>query len=200
MLLADTTDPSRAICPKGLRYVSLLGRSVRRPMVDEGSKDLTPGVMLTPSLRLVRPLGAGGMGHVWIAHHTGLRADVAVKLIAAELASDANARDRFSREAAAAARVRSPHVAQVLDFGVTAAGVAFIAMELLDGRDLAHVIAERGALDPADVVKIISHVARALSKAHEHGIVHRDIKPANVIITPDGEVKIVDFGLAKLSG
>lgn len=174
-------------------------------MGGEEHGELMPGAMLTPSLRLVRPLGAGGMGRVWIADHLGLRTQVAVKLISADLANDPDALDRFSREAAAAARVKSPHVVSVLDFGVTDAstttGIPFIAMELLDGRDLAHWIHDHGALDPTDVATIVQHVARALSKAHEHGIVHRDIKPENVFLVDAGGgtlfAKVLDFGVAK---
>ncbi|MFI5297222.1 MAG: serine/threonine-protein kinase [Polyangiales bacterium] len=170
-------------------------------MGDEQRGDLTPGAMLTPSLRLVRPLGAGGMGRVWVAHHTGLRADVAVKLISADLIKNEDALERFSREAAAASQVRSPHVVQTLDYGVTDKGIPFIAMELLEGRDLASLIAEHGPLDPSDVSKIVLQVARALTRAHERQIVHRDIKPENIFLTDAGGgdlfAKVLDFGVAK---
>ncbi|MFI5302798.1 MAG: serine/threonine-protein kinase, partial [Polyangiales bacterium] len=170
-------------------------------MGNDGGGDLTPGAMLTPSLRLVRPLGAGGMGRVWVALHLGLRAEVAVKIISADLIKNEDARDRFSREAAAAAQVRSAHVVQTLDYGVTASGLPYIAMELLEGRDLANLIGEHGALDPTDVCKIVAQVARALARAHERQIIHRDIKPENIFLTDAGGgdlfVKVLDFGVAK---
>jgi serine/threonine-protein kinase len=117
-----------------------------------------------------------------------------------ELGSSESARLRFSREAAAAAQVKSPHVVQMLDHGVSEEGVPFIVMEYLEGKDLGAVLTERGALEPADVVSIVGQVAKALSKVHAAGLLHRDIKPDNIFVV-DGEdelfVKLLDFGVAK---
>src|SRR4051812_12637866 len=97
---------------------------------------LEPGAQVTPTVRLLRPLGAGGMGSVWIAEHMTLRTEVVVKFMAAALANDSENLARFSREAAAASQVKSPHVVQMLDHGVTDTGVPFILMERLEGEDL----------------------------------------------------------------
>src|SRR5438067_3196234 len=99
--------------------------------------ELTVGTLVTPSVRLVRPLRQGGMGALWIADHLTLKTQVVVKFIAEGLSKDAASLARFSREAAAASQVKSPHVVQMLDHGVDSEGVPFIVMELLDGRDLA---------------------------------------------------------------
>jgi serine/threonine protein kinase len=158
--------------------------------------------MITPSVRLVRELGAGGMGKVWIADHLALRTRIVVKFLAAELQDDVRTRARFSREAAAASQVKSPHVVQMLDHGVAPDGTPFIAMELLEGRDLRAHLQTRGRLPVSEVVAIVRQVAKALSKAHERGIVHRDIKPENIFLCDtidprDPFVKILDFGIAK---
>ena len=110
---------------------------------------------------------------------------------------------RFQREAAAAAEVRSPHVVQVFDFGVTQGGQPYIAMELLEGEDLSTRLGREGVLPPAEVAGVVMQVARALTRAHERGVVHRDIKPENIFLCDVGEddalVKVLDFGIAKLS-
>lgn len=173
------------------------------PGVGEAHATLTVGMKVTPSVHLVRPLGAGGMGAVWLADHLGLKTRVVVKFMLDGLDASTNARARFSREAAAAAQVKSPHVVQMLDHGLTDDGVPFIVMEYLEGRDLAAVLAERGALEPAEVVTIVAQVAKALSRVHAAGLLHRDIKPDNIFVC-DGEdelfVKLLDFGIAKSHG
>ncbi len=159
------------------------------------------GDLITPALRLVRPLGAGGMGAVWVAEHLTLRTRVAVKFLSQELAMNADALARFSREAAAASQVKSPHVVHLSDHGVAANGAPFIAMELLDGTDLRGLLTERRTLPPSEIAVIVSQVARALMAAHQRGIVHRDIKPENIFLTDAGGgelfVKVLDFGIAK---
>jgi serine/threonine-protein kinase len=159
-------------------------------------------MMVTPSVRLVRPLGSGGMGAVWVAEHLALRTQVVVKFIASGLKSSREAQERFSREAAAASQVKSPHVVQTFDHGVTEGGVPYIVMELLEGRDLGEHLDLHGKPATEVVVEILSQLARALDRAHEKGIIHRDIKPANVFLTEAGRggevfVKLLDFGVAK---
>jgi len=159
--------------------------------------------MITPSLRLVRQLGTGGMGSVWIADNLALQAQVVVKFMRADLAYDQALLRRFREEAAAAAAVKSPHVVQVFDHGVTASGEPYIVMELLEGSDLGDVLAARGPLPLQTVAEIVSQVCKALSRAHERGIVHRDIKPQNIFLCRgDADeifVKVLDFGIAKRS-
>lgn len=141
------------------------------------------------------------MGEVWVARHKGLETDVVVKFLAATGPDRADAEARFAREAAAAAAVKSPHVVQVFDHGVTPDGTRYIVMELLEGRDLARHLAANGPMAPRDVAAVIAQTAKALSKAHQAGVIHRDVKPENVFLC-DGDggemfVKVLDFGIAK---
>ena len=161
---------------------------------------LASGENVTPTVRLVRQLGEGGMGSVWLADHTSLRTEVVVKFMASALANDRESLARFSREAAAASQVKSPHVVQVFDHGVTDTGVPFIIMERLEGEDLAARLEREGSLPPRDVVTIAGHVCLALSRAHSKSIVHRDVKPQNIFLCTQDEaifVKLLDFGIAK---
>jgi len=157
--------------------------------------------MVTPVVRLTRKLGAGGMGSIWLADHLTLHAPVVVKFMARDLVQSDEARSRFAREASAAAQLRSPHVVQVLDHGVTERGVPYIVMEHLEGRDLASLIDARGKLEPKEVEHVLGQVVKALTKAHAQGIVHRDIKPENIFLSGEANeepfVKLLDFGIAK---
>ena len=159
-------------------------------------------MMVTPSVKLVRPLGAGGMGAVWVADHLALRTQVVVKFIASGLTGSKEAQERFSREAAAASQVKSPHVVQTFDHGVTDDGIPYIVMELLEGRDLGEYLEQTAKVPPDLVVEIIGQLARALDRAHERGIIHRDIKPGNIYLCDSGRsgevfIKLLDFGIAK---
>jgi len=163
--------------------------------------DLEPGVVVADRFRLVRPLGKGGMGAVWVAHHTGLDTECAVKFIHEEAARSPELRARFEREARSAAQLRSPHVVQILDHGVWE-GTPYIAMELLEGEDLSKRLRRRRprALEPREVVAIAAQVSRALTRAHAAGLVHRDLKPANIFLVRDDDreiAKVLDFGVAK---
>jgi serine/threonine protein kinase len=141
------------------------------------------------------------MGRVWIAEHLTLDTTVVVKFMATDIAATADGAARFAREASAAAAVKSPHVVQVFDHGVTPDGDAYIVMELLDGRDLAAHLKANGPMAPRDVAALFAQVAKALGKAHQVGVVHRDIKPDNIFLSDveGGElfVKVLDFGIAK---
>jgi serine/threonine-protein kinase len=157
---------------------------------------------LTPNLRLRRPLGRGGMGVLWIAEHRALGTEVVVKFLSDELLGDPSAARRIAREAAAAAQVRSPHVAQVFDHGVSESGLPFIVMERLTGCDLRTLLETRGTLSLEETTTIIVQLAKALRKTHLAGIVHRDVKPSNIFLcdSEDGIfVKLLDFGLAQHS-
>jgi serine/threonine protein kinase len=146
--------------------------------------------------RLLRKLGEGGMGQVWLARHETLQKDVAVKVLPENFAGNAEARERFLREARAAARLEHPNVIQVLDAG-SANGQPFIVMQYVDGTDLERALRKKGKLSVDDALSIGKKVALALAAAHKLGIVHRDIKPANVMITKQGRVMVGDFGLAR---
>jgi serine/threonine-protein kinase len=139
------------------------------------------------------------MGSIWRAHHVGLNIPCALKFILDEAAASPEARARFEQEAQAVARLRSPNVVQILDHGVWE-DIPYIAMELLEGEDLAKRLARRERLKPQEVSAIVTQVARALSKAHAVGLVHRDLKPANLFLVQDDDgevVKVLDFGIAK---
>ncbi|HWP08870.1 MAG TPA: serine/threonine-protein kinase [Polyangiaceae bacterium] len=158
-----------------------------------------PGVVVSARYRLVRPLGVGGMGTVWLADDLLLDSPCALKLIDDDKAQSTEVRVRFAREAKVAAQLRGAHVVDVFEHGEWE-GTPFIAMEYLHGEDLGTRLDREKVLDPAMTYRIAAHVARALARAHAFGIVHRDLKPENVFLVQgdDGEVaKVVDFGIAK---
>ena len=139
------------------------------------------------------------MGSIWVADHLSLETEVAVKFVSTDLSQNEDAKERFSREASASAKIKSPHVVQVFDHGETN-GIPFIVMELLVGEDLSVKLEREGAMTIPDLLPILRQVGKGLAMAHEAGVVHRDIKPANIFLTkPDGElfVKLLDFGIAK---
>jgi len=148
------------------------------------------------SYEIVGPLGQGGMGEVYRARDRRLNRDVAIKALPALVANDPDRIARFEREAQLLAALNHPNVAAI--FGVEEAGQAkFLVLELVDGESLAERL-RHGPLPVADALAIARQVANALEAAHEKGIIHRDIKPANVMLTADGQVKVLDFGLGKV--
>lgn len=147
---------------------------------------------------ILGPLGAGGMGEVYRARDTRLEREVAIKVLPEHFADDVDRLRRFEQEAKSLASLNHSNVAQVFGIDQTES-VCFIAMELVDGEDLSERIA-RGKLPVDEAIDIARQIAEGLEVAHEAGIIHRDLKPANIRITPDGVVKILDFGLAKPTG
>ncbi len=145
---------------------------------------------------VISPLGSGGMGEVYLAEDSRLHRKLALKILPADLASDRNRMSRFNQEAMAAAALNHPHIAHIYEIG-EAGGVNFIAMEYIDGDTLRHRINEGMKL--LEILEIASQASSALVAAHGAGIIHRDIKPENIMIRRDGYIKLLDFGLAKLS-
>jgi serine/threonine-protein kinase len=144
-------------------------------------------------------LATGGMGEVWAADDLLLDRPVAVKLLGGALAGDGRAAERLRREARAAARLAHPNIARVLDLGEEG-GRPYLVMELLEGESLAARLSRAGAMAPAEAAEVVAAVAGALEAAHRAGVVHRDVKPGNVFLTSDGEVKVLDFGIASAAG
>jgi eukaryotic-like serine/threonine-protein kinase len=159
---------------------------------------LRRGDRLGGRYELIEEIAAGGMGRLWRAHHVELDVDVALKVVSTQGATPGSFK-RFKREAQAAARLRSPNIVQVLDYGEFD-GQPYLAMELLQGEDLAKRLARAGRLPFDDCTKIIDGLAKGVQLAHDAGIVHRDLKPGNIFLERVGDeeiVKILDFGVAK---
>ena len=156
---------------------------------------LTAGTRLGP-YAILAPLGAGGMGEVYRARDTRLEREVAIKVLPAELASDVERLRRFEKEARSASSLNHPNIVTIHDIG-SEGGVSFIAMERVEGVTLRNQMTA-GPLPVKRLLPIATQIADGLAKAHEAGIVHRDLKPENVMVTEEGHVKILDFGLAKL--
>ena len=158
---------------------------------------LAPGQTLA-SYEILGPLGAGAMGEVYRARDTRLEREVAIKVLPAELAADTERLQRFEREAKAMASLNHPNVAAI--YGVDREDdTCYLALELVPGEDLAQRL-DRGPLTSDEAIDVCGQIAAGIEAAHEQGVVHRDLKPANVRITPEGVVKVLDFGLAKAAG
>ncbi|HEX7900208.1 MAG TPA: serine/threonine-protein kinase, partial [Planctomycetota bacterium] len=145
--------------------------------------------------KLIAKLGAGGMGSVYLAEHSGLNRKVALKILPADMSRDPEYVARFRREALTAARLEHPNIVQVYDVGMYE-GRPYIIMQYVDGESLSTIVENLGAMDPKDAAKVIAGMLRGLHHAHEAGIVHRDVKPDNVIVTKGDQAKLLDFGLA----
>ncbi|MCZ6706021.1 MAG: serine/threonine-protein kinase, partial [Bacteroidetes bacterium] len=148
--------------------------------------------------KIKEQLGSGGMGIVYKAIDTRLQREVALKFLPPHLSADENAKERFIQEARAASALDHSNICTIYDVGEADDGQMFIAMAFYDGQTLKYILDER-RVEPNEAVLIAHQIAAGLSRAHEAGIVHRDVKPANIMLTNRGEVKILDFGVAKLS-
>src|SRR5262249_21927351 len=156
---------------------------------------LTPGTRLGP-YEVLSSLGAGGMGEVWRARDTRLGRDVAVKVLPDQFSADVERLRRFEQEARSASSLNHPHIITIYEIG-RAGSTYYIAMELVQGRTLRDLLSD-GQLANRRVLALAAQTADALAKAHEAGIVHRDLKPENLMVTREGFIKVLDFGLSKL--
>ncbi len=170
------------------------------------------GTRLNGRYLLADRIAVGGMGEVWRGDDEQLGRTVAVKILRAELADDVAFRKRFRAEARTAARLPHPGIAQVFDYGETTVGpdgsspaanpeqgdgIAYLVMELVPGEPLSAILQRDGALGTARTLAVVAQAAHALHAAHQRGVIHRDVKPANLMVTPEGVVKITDFGIAR---
>jgi len=162
-----------------------------------------PGDLIAGKYEVIKLIGSGGMGYVVSAMHVELGEVVALKFLRPEALQIEELVERFSREARAAAKIRSEHVARVFDVGVLPDGIPFIVMEHLAGQDLADVLQERGPLPIKVAVEYVMQACEALAAAHASGVVHRDIKPENLFLTKHAQgldfIKILDFGISKVA-
>jgi serine/threonine-protein kinase len=158
--------------------------------------------VLADRYRLDRKLGAGNYGAVYLAQHLDLEKAIAVKVLQTTFGAEQEAVARFRREGVAACRIKHPNAVAILDFGITAGGVAFLVMELLEGRSLTDRVKAEGPLPLPDVLHLLEGVLEPLGAAHRAGVIHRDLKPSNVFVVgePPGRVKLLDFGIARREG
>ena len=169
-------------------------------------RHIPDGHLLSNRYRLTERIATGGMGEVWRGTDELLGRPVAVKLLSAAHAADEQFRARFRAEARYAGSLSHPGIARVYDYGESAAGsgddqlmtgIAYLVMELVEGQALSAILARGDRMTAEATLDIVAQAAQALAAAHQAGIVHRDVKPGNLLITPDGQVKITDFGIAR---
>ena len=166
-------------------------------MLEIVAEPLVAGTILAGKYRLERVLGEGGMGVVWAARDEAAEADVAIKVLADDRATDPTQQKRILREAAAATTIDHPNVVKISAVLETDAGVPFIVMERLEGESLRARLIRDATLDEATCIRVLGDVSDAVLAAHAAGIVHRDLKPENIFLTRTGAVKVLDFGIAK---
>jgi beta-lactam-binding protein with PASTA domain len=159
-------------------------------------RPIAPDTIVDGRYRILRRLGAGGMAEVWAAEDQQLGRHVALKLLASRFAEDPDFRERFRREASAAAGMQHPNIVSIYDRGEWD-GTPYIAMELVAGKTLKELVRETGPLAPGVATDLAIQILKALRYAHKRGLVHRDIKPQNVILDDEGQAKVADFGIAR---
>jgi eukaryotic-like serine/threonine-protein kinase len=169
---------------------------------DESERDPLLGTMIGERYRLEAVLGTGGMGTVYLAEHVLMEKKVALKVLHPTLAVVGSVMERFQHEAVALCRINHPNVVDATDFGKLPNGAYYLALQYVEGADLAHILARDGAFGAARAAAIALQIARALAAAHAEGVIHRDLKPHNIMLTRNAQgeelAKVLDFGLAKL--
>ncbi len=170
-----------------LQKLAVCGAIRRTPALQQGR--------LGP-FRILRQLGGGGMGEIYLAEWDRDARLVALKVMRTAIRDAPDGLERFAREARAAAQLDHPHIVRVLDSG-SVDDLLYLAMELIPGRDLSQVLREQGSVPPDQALVWMAAIARALSFAHERGVIHRDVKPSNILIRDDGQPVLIDFGLAR---
>jgi serine/threonine-protein kinase len=156
------------------------------------------GTVLHGRWRIVRELGRGGMGEVYLAEHVELHRREALKILMPSLAADPQFVTRFRREARAVNRLRHPNIIALYDFGQLADGRFYLAMEYADGESVSKLLRRGRAFDVPRALHVLAQLAYAVHHAHSRGVVHRDLKPGNLIVAPDDTLKVLDFGMAKI--
>jgi tRNA A-37 threonylcarbamoyl transferase component Bud32 len=196
-----STDISEGETEVGVDSAQLAGMVESNPELDVMPDLLEPGSEIAERYRIIRLLGSGGMGNVYLAEHMSIGKEVAIKTLNLDYARRKTLRERFLREARSASQIRHPNVVDITDFGSTKEGAPFIAMEYLDGEDLKQTLDREGRLPFERARHLILQICRALQAAHDKGFIHRDVKPANCFRIEHGGVpdfiKVVDFGIAK---
>ncbi|HEU4538381.1 MAG TPA: serine/threonine-protein kinase, partial [Polyangiaceae bacterium] len=170
---------------------------------EQAPAPVSPGDLLAGKYRIERVIGRGGMSVLFAAKHVALDQQVAVKFLLPSMAAKAESVGRFLREARAVARLRSRHVAGVLDVGTAPGGTPYMVIEYLEGADLAQVCEAKGRLPVTEAVDYIMQALDAVAEAHVNGVVHRDLKPSNLFVAEEAEglvLKVLDFGISKESG
>ncbi len=163
----------------------------------QGAEGPESGHVLDNRYLLGGLVGCGGMGAVYEAENLRIGRRVAVKVLLPELHADPKARQRLFREVLATSRIRHPNVVEIYDYGDDDRAGAYLVMEFLDGRSLGALIRERGRVEPADALRLLTQLCAALAATHGQGLIHRDLKPSNIRLTEQGVIKVLDFGLVK---
>jgi len=182
-----------------LRFCPECGRK-NEPQAENG--DPLAGKVIANTFRLIKAIGSGAMGTIYRAEQISLQKAVVIKLLHKHLTGDPTLAKRFHREAKAASLLNHPNCISIIDFGQSEDGMLYIAMEFIDGRDLAELIYEEFPLDPKRIISMLKQTCTALDEAHANGVLHRDLKPENIMVTERRHerdfVKVLDFGIAKL--
>jgi serine/threonine-protein kinase len=159
-------------------------------------EELTTGSTFAGRYQIIEELGKGGMGKVYKVHDTEIKEKVALKLLKPEIASDEKTIERFRNEIRLARKVAHKNVGRMFDLGKSG-GTYFITMEFVPGQDLKGLIRQTGKLAVETTLSVAKQVCMGLEEAHKHGVVHRDLKPSNIMIDKEGNVRIMDFGIAR---